>query len=878
VINYDSFPRNAESVLKKYSKETEKFRNDFLEDGKPFPQTDGLFLSMEELEEAISPFSRINFFTIPVKAKPEEGSLTVNMSGTIQDHLARAYNEKDSTQVSIGALAKKITEWIEEGKRILLLCRTEQQAGRLQEILFNYNLEVKELLQDWSDLKNGRGLYICLGHLSQGFGYPESSLIIITEDEIFGKKTGGERRAKRDSIETIPWTDLSQLQENNLVVHQDHGIGRYKGLVRMEIGEKIRDFLIIAYVDNDRLYIPAERINIIQKYVGLDDDNPPLDRLGGRAWPTAKKKARKSIERIAKELLKIYAARRLYKGFAFSKPDNYYREFEATFDYEETKDQSKAIDDVFSDMEADTPMDRLICGDVGFGKTEIAIRASFKAVMDGKQVAILAPTTVLAEQHYQTFSKRFTSYPVKIDVLSRFVPQSMQRKIVAELARGKVDIIIGTHRLLSDDIIIKNLGLLIIDEEQRFGVKAKEKLKKYRSSVDVLAMTATPIPRTFHMTLMGVRDLSIIQTPPAERLAIQTYISKYDEEVISQAIERELDRRGQIFFVHNRVKNIEAIASRIRTLAPRAKIDIAHGQMREKELENAMIRFLNKETDILVCTTIIDSGLDIASANTIIINQVDLFGLSEIYQLRGRVGRSDTKAYAYLLVSESSRITVEAQKRLKVLMDFSQLGSGVNIALNDLRIRGGGNILGFSQSGHIKAIGYEFYLKLIEKTMAELKGEVFQEEIFPEINIDLPVSIPYDYIAESDVRIDIYRRLSSSKDEAEIADMEKEIIDRFGPLPEEVSNLVSVIRVSLGLKKIRSQRLDINGKSMVFSFSQDTPLSRERLCQFVNDNPDNFSFLTGHKLKVLIKTNRCINCLKEAEKIITGLTDYAFEY
>ncbi len=878
IINSDSFPGNAGSVLKKYSKETEKFKNDSLEDGRPFPQTDGLFLSMEELEEAISPFSRINFFHIPVSAKSEEGSLTVNMSGTIQDHLARAYNDKDNKQVSIGALAKKISEWIEEGKRILLLCRTEQQAGRLQEILLNYNLEAKELLRDWSDLKNGRGLYICLGHLSQGFGYPESSLIIITEDEIFGKKTGGERRTKLGSIETIPWTDLSQLQENNLVVHQDHGIGRYKGLVRMEIGEKVRDFLIIEYIDNDRLYIPAERMNSIQKYVGLDDDNPPLDRLGGRAWPTAKNKARKSIERIAKELLKIYAARRLYKGFAFSKPDNYYREFEATFDYEETKDQSKAIDDVLSDMESDTPMDRLICGDVGFGKTEIAIRASFKAVMDGKQVAILTPTTVLAEQHYQTFSKRFNSYPVKIDVLSRFVPKSMQRKIVAELARGKVDIIIGTHRLLSDDIIIKNLGLLIIDEEQRFGVKAKETLKKYRSSVDVLAMTATPIPRTFHMTLMGVRDCSIIQTPPAERLAIQTYISKYDEEVISQAIERELDRGGQIFFVHNRVKNIEAIASRICTLAPRAKIDIAHGQMREKELEDAMIRFLNKETDILVCTTIIDSGLDIASANTIIINQVDLFGLSEIYQLRGRVGRSDTKAYAYLLVSESSRITVEAQKRLKVLMDFSQLGSGVNIALNDLRIRGGGNILGFSQSGHIKAIGYEFYLKLIEKTMAELKGEVFQEEIFPEINIDLPVSIPYDYIAESDVRIDIYRRLSSAKDEVEIADMEKEVIDRFGPLPEEVSNLVSVIRVSLGLKKIRSKKLDINGKSMVFSFSEDTPLSSERLGKLVNDNPHNFSFLTGHTLKVLIKTNGGINCLKEAEKIIAGLKDYAFEY
>lgn len=877
ILNYDRFSGNAGSVLRKYLKETEKFENDALEGGRPFPQTDGLFLSKEELDKAIPSFPKIYFFNIPVKAELEESSLVIDLSGAIHDYLIQPISDRDKKHASLGVLAEKIREWIEQGNRVILLCRTEQQRGRLQEILLNYSLDITALLRDWSDLKKGRGLYICLGHLSQGFEYPESSLIIITEDEIFGKKTHGERSTKFDSLETMPWNDLTELQENNLVVHQDHGIGRYKGLVRMKIGEKIRDFLIIEYLDNDRLYIPAERMNIIQKYVGVEDDNPPLDRLGGRAWTAAKKKARKSIERIAKELLKIYAARRLYRGFSFSKPDNYYREFEGSFDYEETKDQSKAIDDVLSDMESEKPMDRLICGDVGFGKTEVAIRASFKAFMDGKQVAILAPTTVLAEQHFQTFRKRFNSYPVRINVLSRFVPKSEQREIIAELAHGKVDIIIGTHRLLSDDITIKDLGLLIIDEEQRFGVKAKEKLKKYRSSIDVLAMTATPIPRTFHMTLMGVRDLSIIQTPPAERLAIQTYISEYDEEIISQAIERELDRGGQIFFVHNRVKDIEGIASRVSNLAPRARIDIAHGQMREKELEDAMVRFLNKETDVLVCTTIIDSGLDIASANTIIINRVDQFGLSEIYQLRGRVGRSDTKAYAYLLVSERSRITGEAQKRLKVLMDFSQLGSGVNIALNDLRIRGGGNILGFSQSGHIKAIGYELYLKLIEKTIAELKGEVFQEEIVPEINIDLPVSIPYDYIAESDVRLDIYRRLSSTKDELEIGDMEREVIDRFGPFPEEVSNLLSVIRVSLGLKKIRSKKLDINDKSMVFSFCQDTPLSSERLAKLASNNPDNFSFLTGHKLKVFSKRNGHLNRLKEAENIIKGLKDYAFE-
>jgi transcription-repair coupling factor (superfamily II helicase) len=849
VVNSDSFPGSAKSILVKFNKEVKKFQNDALENGKPFPQTDGLFLGMEELEEAIALFPKINFFNLNVRTNKGGNGLTVDMSGLLEGDLLRGYHDVARKQISIEPLAGKIEEWIEQGKQIVLLCRTEQQAARLQEILLNYKLAVKELLQDWSNVKKSKGLYICLGHLSQGFGYPESALIIITEDEIFGKKTGGERKAKRDSVQAIPWTDLSQLQENNLVVHQDHGIGRYKGLSRMKIGEKIRDFVIIEYVDNDRLYIPAERINIIQKYVGLEDENPQLDRLGGRSWSIAKKKARKSIEKIAKELLKIYAMRKLHKGFAFSKPDNYYREFEATFDHEETRDQAKAIDDVLLDMESERPMDRLICGDVGFGKTEIAIRASFKAVMDGKQVAILSPT-----------------------------PKSMQKRTVAELTRGKVDIIIGTHRLLSDDIIFKDLGLLIIDEEQRFGVKAKEKLKKYRKSIDVLAITATPIPRTFHMTLMGVRDFSIIQTPPAERLAIQTYISKYDEDIISQGIERELDRGGQIFFVHNRVRNIDVIADRIAMLAPRAKIDIAHGRMREKELEGAMIRFLNKETDILVCTTIIDSGLDIPSANTIIINRVDRFGLSEIYQLRGRVGRSGTKAYAYLLISENSKITNEAQKRLKVLMDFSQLGSGVNIALNDLRIRGGGNILGFSQSGHIKTIGYELYLKLIGKTMAELKGEVFQEEIFPEINIDLPVSIPHDYIVESDVRLDIYRRLSSNKDEDEIAEMEMEIEDRFGPLPKEASNLISVIKVSLGLKKIRSKRLDINDGSMVFSFSEDTPLSTERLAKLVTDHPNNFSFLSDRKLKVIIKKNTHLNNLEEAENIITGLKDYAFSY
>ncbi|MFB0532731.1 MAG: transcription-repair coupling factor, partial [Desulfatiglandales bacterium] len=611
--------------------------------------------------------------------------------------------------------------------------------------------------------------------------------------------------------------------------------------------------------------------------IGLDDKSPQLDRLGGRSWMLTKKRAKRSIEEIAKDLVKLYAMRKLLKGFAFSRVDNYYREFEAAFDYEETPDQIRAIDDVLTDMESERPMDRLICGDVGFGKTEVAIRASFKAVMDGKQVAMLVPTTVLAEQHYQTFLRRFNSYPVRIAVLSRFIPNSMQKRIVGDLRLGKIDVIIGTHRILSDDVIFKDLGLLIIDEEQRFGVRDKERLKKYRHFVDVLAMTATPIPRTLHMSLMGVRDLSIIQTPPADRLSIQTYVARFDGDAISHAIERELDRGGQIFFVHNRVQTIEIMADRLRRLVPRARIDIAHGQMRERDLERAMIRFLAKETDVLVCTTIIDSGLDIPSANTIIINKVDHFGLAEIYQLRGRVGRSDVKAYAYILISDGSTMTDDAQKRLRVLMDFSQLGSGVNIALSDLRIRGGGNILGFSQSGHIKAIGYELYLRLIEQTMAELKGEVWTEEISPEINTDLPVFIPHRYIEESDVRLDIYRRLSTIKGESELKEMVKEIEDRFGPLPKEVLNLIGVIKIKIGLRRIGSTRLDIKDGYMIFSFTKDTHLSPLRLVDLVTDHPENFCFLSDQRLKVIGRKKGPFATLEDAGEMIAQFEQYAIK-
>jgi transcription-repair coupling factor (superfamily II helicase) len=874
VIESGGFASRAREVLDRLQREAARLRDEAMEEGKPFPQVEELLVTSELLEQSIDRYPRIDFLNLPVDPAGRSAGLAVDFSGVLRESVEHDLTDVYPKRESIAALAERLMAWLEQGCQVMLICRTEQQAGRLKEILLNYHIQVNDILPEWTDAKKRKGLFICLGYLSRGFRLLETGLVVITEDEIFGEKTGRKKRYESDGKQAIPWTGFSQLKAGDLVVHKEHGIGRFEGLTKREVENRIRDFVIIAYAHNDRLYIPADKIHILQKYVGVDEENPQIDTLGGKSWAMAKKKAKKAIERIAKDLVKLYAMRKLLKGFAFSKPDTYYREFEANFEHEETPDQSKVIDEVLTDMESERPMDRLICGDVGFGKTEVAMRAAFKAVADGKQVGILVPTTVLAEQHHRTLSKRFSSYPVRVAALSRFSSRTCQTRIVQELRMGKIDIVIGTHRLLSDDVEFKELGLLIIDEEQRFGVRAKEKLKRLRQSVDVLAMTATPIPRTLHMSLMGVRDLSIIQTPPADRLSIQTYVARYDEDIIRHAVERELERGGQVFFVHNRVQTIDQIAHRLRDIIPQARFDIAHGQMRERDLERSMMRFLAKETDVLVCTTIIDSGLDIPSANTIIINTVDRFGLSEIYQLRGRVGRANVKAYAYLLVSDNAELTVDAQKRIKVLMDFSQLGSGVTIALHDLRIRGGGNILGFTQSGHIKAIGYEFYLQLIEQALAELKGEVWQEEISPEITTDLPIYIPGGYIQESDIRLDLYKRLSGIRDKAELEEMAREIEDRFGPAPKEVTNLLAMIRIKIGLKRIGSTRLDISDSSLVFSFARDTPIHPSRLVEIAMSRPKHVRFISDQKLRIASSQKGSMEILKEAEEIVEGFSRY----
>jgi transcription-repair coupling factor (superfamily II helicase) len=860
----------AQRFRAKFQQDLERYRVEAEERNNPFPNTSGILLDWPEIQAHLNKQQCLALSELTWNDfKHETKVLEIKGSSEMQYELDLQISGKG--RVSMAPLAQKIAGWVKMGARVVLVCRTKQQAQRLTEILGNYQVKVEETVVQWEQVSKNRGLSICLGRLAKGFSWPEIGLFIISEDEIFGSKRAlAKSKAAKDG-RGLNWTSFGSLKEGDFVVHQDHGIGRYGGLIKMEIEGRVNDFVIIEYANNDRLYLPADRISVLQKYVGADEKNPILDQLGGRSWDLVKKKAKKSIQEIAKHLVEIYALRKYRKGYAFSQPDNYYREFEATFEHEETSDQIKAIEDILSDLVSEKPMDRLICGDVGFGKTELAIRAAFKVVMDGKQVAILVPTTVLAEQHYATFQKRMESYPIKIGVLSRFKSKAEQKELVARLRAGQTDIVIGTHRLLQKDIGFKDLGLLIIDEEQRFGVKQKETLKKYRALVDVLALTATPIPRTLHLSLMGIRDLSIIETPPEDRLAIQTYLSHYDEATINHAIHLELERGGQVFFVHNRVQTITHVTHQLMRLMPQARFAVAHGQMPEKELEETMLKFLRRELDVLVCTTIIESGLDIPSVNTIIINEVDRFGLAQIYQLRGRVGRSKENAYAYLLLSADANLTREAEKRLKALMDFSQLGAGIHLAMHDLQIRGGGNILGFAQSGHIAAIGYELYIKMIEQSIAELKGEEWHEEVNPEINVNIPAFLPAEYIADMDVRLNLYRRLSGLRDEAELEEIIKEMKDRFGPAPLEVANLLQVMTVRLVLKQIQVSRLDLFDQALILTFSEKAKIDTDRLVRLAQKRPREFQFLSGHKLKVRFSRRLPVEVLADIRKIIRDL-------
>jgi len=772
-------------------------------------------------------------------------------------------------------LLKPLADWIDKNRRNgltpLLVCRTETQAQRLKSLLIPYGFQFKMAAAFASVNIEPNTLWLCLGQISAGFVWSAESLAIITEAEIFGLRSHRKKALRPGRPSEL--LGLQDLKKSDLVVHVEHGIGRYAGLVKLKVDGLANDFLELVYKDGDKLYLPVDRMNMVQQYMGVEGIEPVIDKMGGNSWKRIKARVKRSAEKIAGELLKLYATRKYEKGFAFSAVDNYFRDFEAGFEYEETTDQVNAIGVVLEDMYRSTPMDRLVCGDVGYGKTEVALRASFLATHNGKQVAVLVPTTILAEQHYTTFCRRYERYPINIACLSRFRPLREQKQILADLKAGKLDIVIGTHRLLQKDIAFKDLGLLVLDEEQRFGVRHKEKLKKFKHNVDVLALTATPIPRTLHMSLVGIRDISIISTPPEFRQSIITTISEFDEELIIEAIRKELRRRGQIFFVHNNIQSIRKTARKLQQLVPEVRLEIAHGRMSENELEQVMYRFFNKEFDMLVCTTIIESGLDVPSANTIIVNRADRFGLAQIYQLRGRVGRSDEQAYAVLIIPHESILTSDARKRLKVLMEHSDLGSGFQIAMNDLKIRGGGTILGASQSGHIAAVGYDMFLKLMENAVSELKGHAPIVPLDPEINVRLSAFLSESYIPDIDQRMAAYRRLARMTELQEVTDFKNELIDRYGKPPEEANNLLFKIVLKILSKKAGIAKLDLSDRQMHLQFSAAHLKNTRALVELIQSAPRRYELTPGQVLKVKLAHDHGGSHLGYARNILKDIIE-----
>ncbi|MGA1825523.1 MAG: transcription-repair coupling factor [bacterium] len=720
-------------------------------------------------------------------------------------------------------LAQKLKGWQRDKYRLILVCLNESQAERLRQILDEFEigatiLPVFPLSAIEAPPENPVPIEICLGDVSSGFCIDFMRLVILPEGEIFGQKhrvpTIKFRRSSKHLL-----SDFNELKINDYVVHVDHGIGQYRGLTRIKVGDVNGDFLILEYKGGDKLYVPSANLELIEKYTGSSGAVISVDKLGGTTWARTKAKVKKAIEDIAQDLLELYAKREMAEGIKFPPDDTWQGEFEASFEYEETPDQVRTIHEVKKDMESRRPMDRLICGDVGYGKTEIAMRATFKSVMAHYQVAIIAPTTILVQQHFENFMGRFSPYPVQIEMLSRFVAPKEQKRVINDLKTGTVDIVIGTHKLLQKNIGFKNLGLLIIDEEHRFGVKHKERLKQLRYQVDVMTLSATPIPRTLYMSTVGARDMSLIETPPRDRLPISTYIVRFDTEIIIQGCQRELDRGGQIFFVHNRVESIYTIAEFLRRLIPQARIGIGHGQMSVKELEKIMFDFTHQKYDILVCTSIIESGLDIPTVNTIFINRADCFGLAQLYQLRGRIGRGSHRAYAYLLVPSKGSLTDEAKKRLAAMEELSELGSGFRLAARDLEIRGAGNLLGKKQHGHINAIGFDLYCDLINEVMAQLKGEPAPEISKIEINLNFESFLPADYINNINQRLSLYKRISMIDDITFLQDIDYELRDVYGPLPEPAQTLLRVIKIKIMARHLGIIKLERQGKIIQFTFS-----------------------------------------------------------
>jgi transcription-repair coupling factor (superfamily II helicase) len=796
---------------------------------------ENLYLTPEQWHERLQYAATIAVEQLGIESAGDEEHLILQTQPTTRFH------------GSVAAMTEEVGRLAREGKRVVFAVSSTGEVERLADVFNEYNLSFRigsrtpkpgsEVYVDESSYfaEDVVATTIVKAYVPEGVALPEANLVLFGARDLFDEPEVSLAHPQRQKSKVSAFlSDFRDLAIGDYVVHVEHGIGQYQGLkeIPQEDGGTV-EFMILEYAEGARLYVPLTRLDLVQKYRSSEGVKPVLNRLGTQQWQKTKARVKKAMQDMAEELLKLYAVRKTAEGHSFAADSEWQREFEDTFEFSETEDQMNAIVDVKRDMELATPMDRLLCGDVGYGKTEVGMRAAFKAVNDNRQVAVLAPTTVLAFQHYNTFRQRFAAFPIKIEMLSRFRTAKQQKETIAKIEAGQADIVIGTHRVLSKDVKFSDLGLVIVDEEQRFGVRHKERLKQLRKEVDVLTMSATPIPRTLHMSLLGLRDMSVIETPPKDRMAIQTVVAAWDEKLLRSAIEKELERGGQVYFVHNRVESIYEIADKLREMAPQARILIGHGQMPESELERIMLAFMRHEADILVATTIIENGLDIPLCNTIIINRADRHGLSELYQLRGRVGRSDRRAYAYLLIPPDRELSDLARRRLAALKEFSDLGAGFKIAALDLELRGAGNLLGGQQSGHIEAVGFELYTTMLERTVRELKGEVQPETAETQLNLGLNIRIPSDYIPEENQRLRMYKRVAGVETEAQLEDVAAELGDRYGAPPRPVRSLLEYATLKLLSQRIGVAQIERRREAVSIRFTESASVDPERLARFV---------------------------------------------
>lgn len=803
-----------------------------LEKGYVLPgQTDVLW-NKERITDKINSYTKVVFTAIAQKVSVFDTEDFVEVDA----RNISPYNNK------FEMLVEDLKRYKKQKYSVLLVTTSATRGQRLAEDLRDFGISAFYEKDDTREVNPGEVMIIS-GRLRKGFTYPMVKFVAISDTDIFGERK--KKRRKKHGYSGSNISSFSDLNIGDYVVHENHGLGIYRGIEKVEVDHVVKDYIKIEYAGGSNLYILATQLDMIQKYADSEAKKPKLNRLGGQEWNKTKSKVKKAVAEIAKELVELYAIRQNGQGYAFSPDTEWQKEFEEMFPFEETDDQLNAINEVKKDMESTKIMDRLICGDVGFGKTEIAIRAAFKAIQDNKQVAYLVPTTVLAQQHYKTFKQRFKDFPVRVEMLSRFRTKSNIDQNIRDLKKGYVDIVIGTHRLLSKDVKFKDLGLLIIDEEQRFGVKHKAQIKELKNNVDVITLTATPIPRTLHMSLIGIRDMCVMEEPPQDRMPIQTFVMEYNEEIARDAINRELARGGQVYFVHNRVQDIADMAASVQNMVPDANVAFAHGQMSERQLEEIMYDFVNGDIDVLVSTTIIETGLDIPNANTIIIHDAERMGLSQLYQLRGRVGRSNRMAYAFLMYSRNKMLTEVAEKRLGAIRDFTELGSGVKIAMRDLEIRGTGNLLGAQQSGHLEAVGYDLYCKMLNQAIEVLKGETPEEDFETKIDLMCDAFVPASYIKNETLKMDIYKRIAGIETNEEYEDMQDELIDRFGDIPSQVENLLQVVLLKAAAHKVYITEISGTKDKMKIMMWNQAKIDVERIPILVREYKGRLKFVTG---------------------------------